>query len=383
VALTERTPPEIGRRTEQPGFEYAAMNPDYPRAWWVIGFTKDVKPGRVVPLRVLERDLVLWRDSKGVIRGHGAHCPHLGANIGYGGEVVGDTVRCPFHGWCYDGEGRLAAQPGHDRLREGACLPTFRVVERYGILFGWNGAGEPDFDCPDILAEAGFAEEDVVFAHHRWFLPFPAKWFAENLCDGMHFAIAHDTAEWGETIIESESPTVMRMKNAIYNRHRWLGWRNVKKRFQRGELVNLLTPVTNDILSTCWGAAVHLVRFADRPNILGNIIACWTPVDAGSHYVMEVTLIPKIRIPVAGPVVEKAIGIAAGLGNWSTAIQDAGLMMHRVEPPNPAYHVRDRGLIAFRRFWDSRIVTDQPLAGDNRRSNGARAGIRVKDRNGT
>jgi hypothetical protein len=52
--------------------------------------------------------------------------------------------------------------------------------------------------------------------------------------------------------------------------------------------------------------------------------------------------------------------------------------MHRAEQPNPAYHVRDRGLVTFRRFWDSRITSDGPLAGDNLRSNGARAGIRVK-----
>ena len=125
----------------------------------------------------------------------------------------------------------------------------------------------------------------------------------------------------------------MRMTNAIYDRHPWLGWKNVKKRFQRGELQNLLTPVTNDILSTCWGGPLHLVRFADRPNILGNIIACWTPIDSHSHYVLDLTLLPKMPVPVVGPLVEKAVGFAAGLGNWSTAIQDAGLMMHRLGAP--------------------------------------------------
>jgi hypothetical protein len=52
--------------------------------------------------------------------------------------------------------------------------------------------------------------------------------------------------------------------------------------------------------------------------------------------------------------------------------------MTRAEPPNPPYTPRDKGLIAFRRLSDSRIVTNGPLAGDNIRSNGARAGIRVK-----
>ncbi len=360
--------------------DYAALNAAYPRSWWNIAWSGDVKPGRVIPHKILERDIVLWREDNGTLHCQAAHCPHLGSHLGYGGEVMGDTVKCPFHGWRYAGDGLLAAQPGQDKLREGICLPTYRVVERYGTIFLWNGAGEPDFEFPDILAEAGFDPEDVTFAHHRWHLPFPAKWFGENLCDGMHFAVAHDTAEWGDTIIESESPTVMRMRNAIYNRRPWLGVENLKRRFQRGEMVNLLTPVTNDILSTCWGASLHLVRFADRPGILGNIIASWTPIDAHSHYVLDITLVPRMRVPVVGPLAEKAIGFAAGMGNWSTAIQDCGLMMHRAEPPNPAYHVRDRGLIGFRRFWDSRIVSEGQLAGDNLRSNGLRAGIRRRER---
>ena len=38
--------------------------------------------------------------------------------------------------------------------------------------------------------------------------------------------------------------------------------------------------------------------FADRPGILGNIIASWTPIDEHSHYVLDITLIPRLRVPV-------------------------------------------------------------------------------------
>jgi hypothetical protein len=95
---------------------------------------------------------------------------------------------------------------------------------------------------------------------------------------------------------------------------------------------------------------------------------------------MDITLAPRIRIPIIGRQVERLIGVVAGLGNWSTAIQDAGLMMHRKEPENPPYTREDKGLIQFRRFWDSRIDSSRQLAGDNLRSNGVRAGIRVRGR---
>jgi hypothetical protein len=168
------------------------------------------------------------------------------------------------------------------------------------------------------------------------------------------------------------------MENAVYERRKWFGWENIRRRLVRRELVNLLTPVTDNVLSTCWGGPLHLVRFASRKQVLGTIIACWTPVNHDSHLVMDVTLLPRIRLPIIGPLVERVLGFILGLGNWSTAIQDAGFMIHRAEPPNPLYGPRDKGLVVYRRFWDSRIVSGDPLEGDNVHSNGARAGIRTK-----
>ena len=32
-----------------------------------------------------------------------AYCPHLGAHLAEGGRVQGESVRCPFHAWEFDG----------------------------------------------------------------------------------------------------------------------------------------------------------------------------------------------------------------------------------------------------------------------------------------
>jgi len=362
---------------------YSALNRAYPRSWWVAAFSCDVKRGRTVPLRLLERDVVLWRDSAGTVHCQAGHCPHLGAHFGYGGAVVGDQLRCGFHGWRFDRAGRLASVPGPDRPRSSLCLPTYRIVERHGALFLWNGAGEPDIEFPnflEFLGDIGATEDDVTFHHHRWFLPFPAKWFGENLADGMHFAIAHDTAGWGDTLVHRDDGKVIVTENALYDRRKWLSVENIRRRFVRREMVNLLTPVVDNVVGTSWGGTVNLVRFAGRPRILSTTIACWLPVDEDSHYVMDIQMVPRIRIPILGRYLEKLTGFLIGLGSWSTAIQDAGLMMHRHEPENPPYGRRDRGLIAFRRLWDSRIDSHGQLAGDNRRSNGLRAGIKVTGR---
>ena len=49
-------------------------------------------------------DVVLFRGDDGAPHMVDAYCAHLGAHIGVGGRVEGDCIRCPFHGWRYDGD---------------------------------------------------------------------------------------------------------------------------------------------------------------------------------------------------------------------------------------------------------------------------------------
>ena len=72
-------------------------NPEF----WV----SEIKPGAVRPLKVFGRDLVLFRTTDGAATVLDAHCAHLGAHLGVGGRVEGNTIVCPFHAWAYDGSG--------------------------------------------------------------------------------------------------------------------------------------------------------------------------------------------------------------------------------------------------------------------------------------
>ncbi len=196
--------------------ECEMVNPQYPTSWWIVGHSREVAQGEVVPLRVLERDLVVWRDSDAKLHCQDAQCPHLGAHLGFGGHITGDCVVCPFHGYAFDGSGLLAGRPGDPghapaRLR----LRTHRVVERFGCIFLWNGFDPPDHKVSEvidneIMRQAGRMVSDDEFTpiSMAFLLPVPAKSFVENLPDGVHFARVHFTAEWGEVRITEESGLV-------------------------------------------------------------------------------------------------------------------------------------------------------------------------------
>ena len=77
---------------------------EFPRGWFLISFSDDLEAGTVVPMEYFGRDLVFFRTARGAAVVLDAHCPHLGAHLGHGGELKDDKLVCPFHAWEFDGQ---------------------------------------------------------------------------------------------------------------------------------------------------------------------------------------------------------------------------------------------------------------------------------------
>ena len=107
-------------------------------------YADEVAPGEVRSYRYLARDLVVWRGENGEPHVMDAYCPHLGANIAYGGRVEGNHLVCPFHWWEYDGDGRNVRIPYSERTNERAVLRSYPTIDRNGlILFWYHPTGSP------------------------------------------------------------------------------------------------------------------------------------------------------------------------------------------------------------------------------------------------
>jgi len=110
-------------------------------------------PRPVRPVTVLGENYVLFRNAKNQYGLLDRNCPHRGADLAYGRWEDG-KLRCVFHGWLFDVEGKCLetpAEPQGSRLCDHIRQRSYPVVERSGILFAWLGAGEPSafphFDC--------------------------------------------------------------------------------------------------------------------------------------------------------------------------------------------------------------------------------------------
>jgi nitrite reductase/ring-hydroxylating ferredoxin subunit len=166
--------------------------PQTPNGWFSVATGSDLAPGDVRPVTYLERELVLFRGEDGVARVFDAHCPHLGAHLGIGGRVCGDGLVCPFHGWRFDGGGRLAEIPGPERTPR-AGTRAWPVCERNGRIFVWHHA---DGDPPGYEV-AGYRSDGSEWTEWRtnsYRVRVHVQDLTENIIDRSHFAAVHDMA---------------------------------------------------------------------------------------------------------------------------------------------------------------------------------------------
>jgi nitrite reductase/ring-hydroxylating ferredoxin subunit len=161
-----------------------------PNGWFSLGAGAALAPGDVRPVSYLGRDLVLFRGDDGTARVFGAHCPHLGAHLGFGGRVCGDGIACPFHGWRFDGDGRLVDVPGLDRTPR-ASAQAWPVCERNGRIFIWHHAGGtlPSYEV------IGYRPDEANWTPWRsntYRVRVHVQDLTENIIDRSHFSAVHD-----------------------------------------------------------------------------------------------------------------------------------------------------------------------------------------------
>lgn len=167
----------------------------YPRGWYQAVQDYEVKPGQIKSLHFFGRDLVVFRGSDKKARVFDAHCPHLGAHIGKGGRVVGNNIRCPFHGWEFDASGQCVKIPYCDHIPKRAQFSSYPTKEvGNGIYFYYSETKEePAFDLP-ACAEFGDKSYSKTL-HLRYRLQSHVQEMAENTVDTGHFPLVHQYFE--------------------------------------------------------------------------------------------------------------------------------------------------------------------------------------------
>lgn len=251
------------------GFPYKTI----PSGWYQAEHSSQIQIGTVKPVRLFGEDLVIYRDATGHARVMDAYCRHMGAHLGHGGVVEGECIRCPYHGWKWDGQGNNVEIPYHDQPIRERQMRVWPVRERSGAIFVWYDAtgAAPSWEPPGIPE---FEAEDFhqrFFVHEHVFrgLRHVPQVQMENLADFAHFRFVHRSAKEAEIVkLEFDGP----MARVVLRNYYGSG-RGSKYTGEAGYLVG-------ENFLEAWGlGTIHGRHETIRKMI---VLAGWTPVD-GEH----------------------------------------------------------------------------------------------------
>ena len=107
----------------------------------------DGPPKKIV---VMGEELLAFRDSRGVVGVIDQYCPHRGANLWLGrNEECG--IRCVYHGWKFDTDGRCVDMPtsypdlnAKDLIR----IKSYPVREWGDMIWAYMGPADRCRNCP-------------------------------------------------------------------------------------------------------------------------------------------------------------------------------------------------------------------------------------------
>jgi len=193
-------------------------DPALRRGWHVVAASHEI--GRdPVQVWLLGEPWALVRlpTAEGPTAGGGAtrlvafadRCPHRLAPLS-AGTVVGEMLQCPYHGWCFDGDGACTVVPalgGRDRIspRARAATPA-GLTEQGGLVFLAPDApvGER-LDLPFAGAE-GFLHHQLAPARAR----VGAGLMLDNFLDMAHFPFVHAATIGSHDALEVPEMTIER-----------------------------------------------------------------------------------------------------------------------------------------------------------------------------
>jgi 5,5'-dehydrodivanillate O-demethylase len=130
------------------------------RYWQPLVSTSEMNARWTKRVRLLGEDLVLFRDRSGHFGLIAEFCPHRRASLAYGIPET-DGIRCPYHGWKFDGAGTCIDQPNEpagSTFKDKTATAGYPVRELGGLLWAYLGP----LPAPEIPHYDGFVVPGAI-----------------------------------------------------------------------------------------------------------------------------------------------------------------------------------------------------------------------------
>lgn len=173
--------------------------------WYVAGWGHDLTPGMRTARTIMDQPLVLFRTEAGTVAALEDRCCHRAMPLSEG-MVVGDNIRCTYHGLEFAADGACVRIPAQDKIPATARVRRYPLVEKDALLWIWMGdaakadpAAIPDHPWHN---DAGWAWRSAHYdVQGNWQL------LVDNLMDLSHLPYIHPRTIGGDPELHFRTPT--------------------------------------------------------------------------------------------------------------------------------------------------------------------------------
>lgn len=167
------------------------------RQFWIPGLLSEELPEpdcAPVRLRLLGEDLIAFRDSNGNVGILDAYCPHRRAPMYYGrNEECG--LRCVYHGWKFDINGKcvdMPSEPDGSTLAEKVKMKAYKAIERNDVVWIYMGPSDHTPELPQFEWSRLNAKQTTATKRHQ-----RCNWAqaVEGGIDSAHVSFLHSATE--------------------------------------------------------------------------------------------------------------------------------------------------------------------------------------------
>ena len=169
--------------------------------WYVAAWDHEI--GRDMLRRIiLDEPVLLYRTVEGKAVALEDRCCHRQAPLSMG-KLIGDVVKCPYHGLEFDTTGACVKVPSQERVPPSARVRSYPVVERNHWIWLWTG--DPAKADPALIEDFHWLD-DPKWGYGGNYLHVEANYLllVENLLDTTHLPFLHPDTLGTDAFARSE-----------------------------------------------------------------------------------------------------------------------------------------------------------------------------------
>jgi vanillate O-demethylase monooxygenase subunit len=180
--------------------------------------------------KICDENIVFWRTENGDPVAFEDRCCHRRMPLRKG-ALIGDVLRCHYHGLQFDVTGQCIHVPGQSTIPPGARVRTYPVAQKYNWIWIWMG--DPALADESLIVPYPWkTASDWGDKGYYFYCGSDYRLVIDNLLDLSHLAFVHQTTIGNAAVAEHAEVRTLKDEDSV-TVARWTVGQNPAPTYQR------------------------------------------------------------------------------------------------------------------------------------------------------